>query len=351
MIKKSFQKILFAIVLLFVTVFTVNAANQPAKTKTNYIPIAMATDDNYVNPTVVAMTSVLESRKANTFIDFNIMTSGKVSTENKTKLKKFEKVYNNCSVKLIDMNKEFDDTYIVPSHITTATYYRLALPSILHQYDKVLYLDVDLIVRKDLWDMFSTDLENEYIGGVLDPYVIPVGEKSGKYSEENYSKKLGTTDLQSYVNAGILLMNLKKLREDNMEKVFYDFIPELKKRELLYNDQDLLNATCAGKIKILPKEYNVFPGKFVTTPRSKYDCADPAIVHYAGPSKPWRTKSCRAWSTWDKYSKIANAKIGKEESKKQANKPSEKKVKSQKKNKKITAKVKNRKKQLRIKKH
>ena len=147
-------------------------------------------------------------------------------------------------------------------------------------------------------------------------------------------------------------MNLKKLREDNMEKVFYDFIPELKKRELLYNDQDLLNATCAGKIKILPKEYNVFPGKFVTNPHSKYDCADPAIVHYAGSSKPWRTKSCHAWLTWDKYNKIAAEKIEKKENKKQAAKPTKRKIKPQQKDKKRTAnnKTKN-KRQLRIKKH
>ena len=305
--KKFIKKALFLMVLLFSTIFAVKATDTNLPQKPNLIPIAMATDNNYVYPTIVAMTSVLETKREDTFIDFNIMISGKVDNENKLKLKKLEKLYKNCSVNLIDMQSVLSKMENIPPSMAIPTFYRLAMPSVFQKYDKIIYLDGDIIVAKDLWEMFSTDLEDNYIGGGLDAPIIKT------HKTTDYAARLGMDGIDSYINAGVLLMDLKKLREDNMEKVFYEFIPELKTRKLRCKDQDTLNSTCYGKIKILPKEYNLFSKYYVAeltdAPLSENQSTDPTIIHFAGRAKPWKTTSTNAYKIWEKYNKIALEKI------------------------------------------
>lgn len=165
---KRFTGTIFLLAMIFLTIVTTGISVEAENTGVNKIPIAMATDNNYVYPTIVAMTSMLENKKENTYLDFHIMISGQVSKENCDRFNKLKHIYKGCSVELIDMKNQFDNTYITPSYITRATYYRLLLPSVLSGYDKVLYLDGDITVRKDLWDMYSTDLGDNYIGAVKD---------------------------------------------------------------------------------------------------------------------------------------------------------------------------------------
>ncbi len=311
--RNVFQKLMgtiFLLVMTLLTIITTSFRAEAKDTEVNKIPIAMATDNNYVYPTIVAMVSMLENKKESTHLDFHIMISGQVSRENRNRLTKLKRIYKGCSVELIDMKNSFDSTYIVSSHITKATYYRLLLPSILSDYDKILYLDGDIIVRKDLWDMYNTDLKGKYIGAVKDVY-------HQMYGGSDYAYKLGVKSTKQYINAGILVMNLKKIREDNMEKKFNDFIPKLEPRKLNYNDQDVLNATCYDKIKFISPEYNAIEFMmFINDSRGIYNNqewkrarTDPAIIHYAGSSKPWNGCNCRFYDEWDKYRKITEKKI------------------------------------------
>lgn len=153
------------------------------------------------------------------------MISGKVSKENRDRISKLQDMYANCSVKLIDMKDQFSDAYIISDYITRATYYILHLPSILSEHDKILYLDGDVIVRKDLWDMYNTDLQDNYIGAVKD-----FGQITWRLGyAKNYEQRLGVKDTDQLLNAGVLTMNLQKMREDNLEKTFNEYISTLKK--------------------------------------------------------------------------------------------------------------------------
>ena len=318
--RNVFQKLMGTIFLLVMTLLTIITTSFRAEAKdieVNKIPIAMATDNNYVYPTIVAMVSMLENKNESTHLDFHIMISGQVSKENRDRLKKLSKFYKGCSVELIDMKNSFNNSYITPSHITRATYYRLLLPSILSGYDKVLYLDGDIIVTRDLWDMYSTDIKDKYIGAVR-----ALGEITWKLGyAPDYAKRLGVKDMDQLINAGILIMNLQKMREDNMEKKFNDFIPTLKSRRLYLNDQDVLNATCYDKIRFISPEYNAaqhleFNYDIMGILVDCYDmqewkkaCINPAIIHYTSSAKPWKGCKCRFYNKWDKYRKIAEKKI------------------------------------------
>ena len=318
--RNTFKKFTFTLAILISALFLVNNVGVKAKTedaKVNKIPIAMATDNNYVYPTIVAMTSMLENKKESTYLDFHIMISGQVSEENRNRLKKLKSAYKGCSVKLIDMKDKFSNAYITSSYITKATYYRLILPGLLNEYKKVLYLDGDIIVRKDLWDLYNIDLKDNYLGAVKD-----FGQITWKLGyAPDYARRLGVKDMNQLINAGILVMNLEQIRKDNMEKKFNEFIPTLESRRLYLNDQDVLNSTCYDKIKFVSPEYNAMQhfgfgydvmGILVdcyNMQEWKKACLDPTIIHYTSSAKPWKGCIGRFYNEWDKYRKVAEKKI------------------------------------------
>ena len=318
---KFMKKLKFFIVIVLLAVFSLKAnvflayvsdTSYQSNTQQKIIPIAMATDNNYVYPTLVSMTSMLENKNKDTKLEFHIMLSGKVTGENKEKFKKLIKYYPDCSVNLIDMKNIFSNAKI-SGYVTVPTYYRMNLPSLLPQYDKVLYIDSDTIVNKDLQELFNVNVDEYYIAGSFDLHVSKI---------PNYEKKLGIKNMGQYINAGVALMNTKKMREDKLEKKFSDFIPTLSKRGLGFQDQDIINAICYENIKLLSPTYNVFVNIFYvyenSMPSLLLDCCSNEewnklrrndskimkILHWAGGTKPWNDQNVKFYSLWAKYRKV-----------------------------------------------
>ena len=271
----------------------------------------MSTDNNYIYPTLVSMTSIVENKKENSYLRFHLMLSGSISDENKQKFEKFEKIYGNqnCSVEFIDMKDKFTNAKLY--YLTAATYYRLSIPSLLPNCDKVIYLDGDIIVNKDLQDLYNTDISDDYLAGCID---YPVFLQYGQFKD--YQKRLDIPDLTKYINAGVLLLNLKNIRKDNIEKKWEDLIPEIGPKEMTMQDQDIINSVCYDKIKILDPEFNIllsfFPynkslsqnldSKVLNKIRIAYD--DPCIIHYNGSDcKPWKNSSCEKYDIWNDHRK------------------------------------------------
>lgn len=251
----------------------------------NKIDIAMATDNNYTYQTIVAMTSILESKSDSTFVNFHIMLSGDFDSENKEKIKSLEKVYKNCYIDIIDM-KPVRDEAKVSGHVSKAAYFRLNLASLLPDLDKVLYLDTDLIVIKDILDLYNTNIDNYYIGAI----------NHGSFLKRD-TDFLGVGKRNTYINSGVLLMNLKKIREDGIENKFDQFMVDNKDNEQWQqHDQDVINAVCYGKIFMLPLKYNVMQHtichrslKFWYGEQEfKESFENPYIVHFSGNDKPWK---------------------------------------------------------------
>ena len=284
-------------ILIFIFTFFLSKINIVlADKEERVIPIAMATDNNYVYPTLVSVTSILENKNKDTKVNFHIMLSGKVTGENKEKFKKLIKHYPDCSIDLIDMGDRFSSARTL-GHITTPTYYRLSLPSLLPEYDKILYIDGDTVITKDLWEMFNTDIEDYYVVGVPDLGVGALSEEDKK----DYAKRLGIYDMEQYINAGVLLMNTKMMRKDNLEEKFNGYIPTLVERRVSYADQEVINAVCYGKIKLLNPMYNA---------QLWCDFSDmPTILHWVGGNKPWKNKNVRFYSEWKRYRYIAEKNI------------------------------------------
>jgi lipopolysaccharide biosynthesis glycosyltransferase len=150
--------------------------------------------------------------------------------------------------------------------------------------EKALYLDSDIVVRKNIIDLWRTDISNHPLGAVCDMGVDDI---------RTYNRLDFDVD-QRYYNAGVLLMNLYYWRKHKISKKCLALVDSQSER-LKWWDQDLLNILLGKEIKALPFTYNMQDTFFREDPmlQQKYlneikDCLDaPAIVHYSTEAKPW----------------------------------------------------------------
>lgn len=206
------------------------------------IPIAMAMDDNYVYPTIVSITSAMENADQGTEYSFYIMHNPKFKEENKEKVKSLEDKYPACHIHLINMGNQFKGAND-KGHITTPTYYRLSLSGLLTNIDKIIWLDGDTLVLKDLAPMYEIDMDGLCYRGFLDETV-------------DGTKAFGV-DSDHYICAGVMLINLEELRKDGAIEKFNTFI-EKNNNSLIQHDQTVINVVCSQKIGVLPPEYGFF---------------------------------------------------------------------------------------------
>ena len=208
--------------------------------------ILLSSDDNYAPLTGVLIQSVLMNNEKE-FDDISIfILDGGITKENKNKINLICNSFNNVNLSFI---KYGDIENIVGIKMTTSisftSYARLFTDSLLPKdIEKILYLDVDAIVAGSLKEVYNTDITDYYLAAV---------EDMGPEYINNFLKlPEGTV----HYNAGFLLINLKKWREDNLEKKFIDCIIE-NNGQVYHNDQGVINIVCKDRILKLPPQYNI----------------------------------------------------------------------------------------------
>lgn len=158
----------------------------------------------------------------------------------------------------IELIEHVNDTYSkkdyeLGSYISSATYIRLRLPSILGGISKVLYLDGDTIIQKDLRQFYSKfDVsENFTVAGSID-YGTCID--SIRWEKTNYIRQQIPEYETEYVNAGVLVMNLDRLREIGFEKKCQELYEQ--RSDFIFADQDIINFSLRGTKKIFPIFWN-----------------------------------------------------------------------------------------------
>lgn len=269
----------------------------------NTIPVIFAIDNNVVVPCVVAITSLLHNINSNTFYDFYILYNhAMLSTENECKIQQSFTGKEMCNISFVNVDNSFSDVSMV-GHITTATFYRLDIPVLFPQFNKVIYADVDMIFQQDLSELYQNSLQHdELVAAVLD---LAIDDKY--YFRSDLPSKVGKSD-KNYFNAGFLVMNLRRMREENIVEKFNRHA----KIKYAQNDQDVLNVVCNGRVQILPSLYNFQLNHFANYMwgREKSDiCFDElfkkATLHYTWKHKPWNSLECVAADTWWHYYKMS----------------------------------------------
>ena len=221
----------------------------------------MAGDDNYMHHFAVAATSCI----VNTEMPITLWALfNDVSDGNKRKFKKtVESLKKNTVLNIIDLDPEKLAGLQRDKYISTATYLRLFIPDLLPKdIDKVLYLDTDIIVYRDISDLWNIDISDYPIGAVTDPIL------------KKYHREYDIPESTPLFNAGILVMNLKKWREKDLGKKALDYSVKTG-----HNDQIALNKLIGGNYFELDPRWN--DAGHITERTT-----DPYITHYAGCRKP-----------------------------------------------------------------
>jgi lipopolysaccharide biosynthesis glycosyltransferase len=168
-----------------------------------------------------------------------------------------------------------------------ANYYRMLLPELLPQLDRVLYLDADIVVDDDVAPLWSTDLSGHALAAV--PNVLH------PKNPQDHVRNLGLKQARDYLNSGVLLMDLKRMRDSALERQLLDYAaahPQL----MLFADQDAFNGVLQGRWERLHPRWNVQTTMLEVAPPDqplaeadlRQALARPAVIHYMGWWKPWR---------------------------------------------------------------
>ena len=259
--------------------------------KEKTIPIFFAVDDTYIPFLAVALQSLIEnSSKENEYVIKILHTS--ISEENKTKIKCYER--ENVSIEFVDLSNYIEkvkDKLYTRDYYSKTTYFRLFLPELYPQYDKVLYLDSDIVILSDIVDLYNIDMEDNLIVATPDGAVqnIPV-------FQEYVEKVVGVAEYKNYFNAGVLVMNLKELREFKFQEKFLYLLGTVKFS--VAQDQDYLNRLCKGKTKIIADTWDRMPIGQDNVKREELH-----LIHYNLSFKPWHFDNILYEEYFWKYAK------------------------------------------------
>lgn len=160
-------------------------------------------------------------------------------------------------------------------YLSITTYYRLMLPYVLDEtVEKILYLDCDVMVRKNLAKYYDCDMKDNYAAGARD------------IEEEQHSTRLG---LPYYVNAGVLVMNVKAIKRSfSMKDMLQEMNRLMAQGGLTCGDQDIINILFVKKMYLLEDSFNYQHGihkKYVL--HHKDEVKKAAVVHFITSDKPW----------------------------------------------------------------
>lgn len=238
------------------------------------IPIFFAVDDNYVPLLATAIGSIKAHVNAKYEYDINILIDD-LDVQYRKQLSDMQ--LENVKIEFVSVCDRLEAIYSglhMRDYYTKATYYRFFIPEMFPQYDRGIYLDCDVIITQDLAKMYNCRLKDNLVAAVNDEIISDI-EVFAQYSEA----VLGI-DRKKYFNAGILVMNLAKMREEHIEEKFEELLS--KKTYRVAQDQDYLNVLCQGKVKYLPLSWNKTP--MPTSNRKRI----PSIAHFKINFKPWR---------------------------------------------------------------
>ena len=252
------------------------------------IPIVMTVDNNYIIQVAVTIFSIYKNNSADTRIQITILCGEDFKEENKEWLIDTVNALKNIEVLFCVVDPRRFDAVEGVGHVSLCSYYRLLIPEIINE-DKCLFLDGDLIVQSSLKGLYGVDIEEQYLAAALD-----VGFAVDPDWALYHTKRANYENLQGYFNAGVMLLNLKKMREDEIQNKFFNEIAN----NYFYMDQDVLNKVCKGKVKIISNKYNCFHKMNLNRCYRFSEDDLPAIVHFAGPYKPWNNVRVRYAKLW-----------------------------------------------------
>lgn len=255
--------------------------------------ILFSANDGFIAPLAVMIRSIADHMSADRYYDIVIMHRD-ITDEHQAMVTGMAEGAENLSIRFLDLTEYTAGISFYTANretLTEETYYRLYAPWVLSKgYRYALYLDADMLVRRDVGDLLYLDIGDSYIAALRDYWGICSVYKPGSDFAE-YRRSIGLTDLDNYIIAGTILFNLDKFRELFSLEGILKLATETNWRQ---HDQDVVNILCAGHIHYIGPEWGMVTdygdNMYLPDYLRKDIMISPeevAIVHYAGSRKPW----------------------------------------------------------------
>lgn len=266
------------------------------------MPVVFICDETYVMPTAVAISSIKENKGKNSKYEIYVIGLN-LSKHGRDQIQSLNE--RNFCVKIIERELSDKQRQVVQyrERVTTAAVFKFDLPYIFEQYEKILYLDSDVIVQKDLTKLFTIDINTQYAAVVMD--TMTIRGKNGHLKRIDYKEN-------EYFNSGVLLLNLEKMRRDGIPDKLLDYRLNGKN---FFMDQDALNVVFQGNVKYISPYYNLlncfFEWQSIEDLRIFYDVEFPkslkeiyknaVILHFGDKKKPWEYNMGYLTQVYKKY--------------------------------------------------
>lgn len=247
------------------------------------VDVMLITDANYMEFTRVAMYSAIKNKCPLTTYNFHVMTLDLAEGDD-VALKAFET--DGVKVSLYPQ-KDIDLFYIRDTHVSKTSLLKYYIADVLKDLDKVIYIDSDVLVLQDLNELYAKDIEGKYLAAVKDP---------SWFFENTHVLELNLEERGFYFNSGVMLMNLAKIRNDNLVAKLEDYTNN---NFRTYMDQDALNVVVGNDVALLDVKYNTMNFFFAHNPLSVLSdfyeknwedfenvFEGASIIHFASSRKP-----------------------------------------------------------------
>ncbi|MCH5185707.1 MAG: glycosyltransferase family 8 protein [Oscillospiraceae bacterium] len=247
----------------------------------NIIPVVFAANDNYVPYLGVALTSLIANISDENMYMIYVLTTD-ISDVHMKKISAMGK--SDVKIEFIDVSDLMSGRKIgTVKHLSPETAYRLLIEKIFKDYEKILYLDCDIVINRDVAELYNTDIGDNLLGAAR-----------GMVFEPEYIADELKLNRDNYFNAGILVMNVKKFAQENIGEKGLEMLSQ---KNYNSQDQDVLNILCQDRVKYLDSHWNI-EWQYITGMVKKFYITeyiekiityrdDPYIVHYTSHIKPW----------------------------------------------------------------
>lgn len=279
----------------------------------NNICIVLSCDENYVNYLGVCLSSILKSSSSDKNYDICILHNG-LSSHSIQKILSL-KNSDNISIRLFSIKAYLENIdFHVLGHFSEATYYRFFIPKLFSAYEKIIYLDTDMIILADLAQLYEIPLENNFVLATKNAAILTqlVQYKKNPNDQIKFmNQKMKLKNPYNYFQAGLLVFDIQKCRQINFTQACLDKLKELENPPLV--DQDVLNCVLEGKVKFIDFKWNYVWHIDILNKVSFLPVAamkeyiragkNPCIIHYAHSFKPWSNPSLPKAEIWWSYAR------------------------------------------------
>lgn len=278
----------------------------------NNVAVCMVSSNEYAPFAAVLVQSIIANSTPNHNYDIVIL-SDDMMMRNGWRIKKLAESHPNFSIRIMDISKIVEGfSFYTWARFTSKTYYRLLTPDLFSAYEKVLYLDSDIVVNHDVAELYNTDLGDWLLAMAFDTHVVAYCCQNPPLEQRDYNLNvLKLKNPEQYFQAGVSLYNVRAFQK-NFESGY--LVNHATKHELRWMDQDLINMLCQGRIKRLPNQWNVMVADnenyvdeyyLPAQMRKEYFAArlDPYAVHYVGKAIPCYTTGPDLYEYFWKYAR------------------------------------------------